>query len=216
MPRPTLDKIAPQKRERVLKQAARLFAERGFEGADLAELAKRAGVAKGSLYNYFHDKQDLFIYVCRDGLRRSRQAVYGQIDPAWDIYQQVEHIFRRGVAFAQEHPEYVALYLSVATAGMEPFAERLSLEVEKHTADYLKRLIERGIKQGQVRADLDPSLAAFLINSLYVVFLVSLVSRHFQIRMAEYLEVSGELNGEAIERHLEATIRLICQVLRPG
>ena len=97
MPKPTFDKISPEKRERFLVEAARLFAERGFSQTDMAELASRANVAKGSVYDYFDSKEDLYLYVCRDGLERSRRAVYGGIDPSWDLYRQITaHFQTRG------------------------------------------------------------------------------------------------------------------------
>ena len=106
---------------------------------DVAELACRAGVAKGSIYNYFESKEDLYLYVCRDGIERSRKAVYSDMDPDWDIYRQVDHMFRQGMQFVQAHPEYLILYANISSAGMERFSEQMSLEVEKFTADHLKR-----------------------------------------------------------------------------
>lgn len=215
-PKATFDKIAPEKKERLLREAARLFAERGLMQTDMAEVAARAGVAKGSLYNYFASKEDLYEHVCRDGLERSRQAVYGGLDRDWDIYLQVEHIFRRGLEFARSHPEYVALYLNLSSAGMDRFADKLSREVERFTADHLKGLIRRGMDQGIVRPDLDVNLAAFLINSLYIMFLASIASRHFTLRMKEYLEIKGRLTAASLGRHLDRTIEQIHTVLRPA
>lgn len=216
MPKETFKQLPLEKKERILKAAAGIFAERGFAGTDVAQIAARAGVAKGSLYNYFESKEDLYLHVCRDGIERSRDAVYREILPDWDIFRQIEHIFRRGVSFVLSHPEYIRLYLNVSSAGMERFADNLTLEVEKHTADYLKDLIRIGIGRGAVRQDLDVNLAAFLINSLYVVFVVSLISQHFQIRMKEYLDIEGELNERTIEGGLKAVLEMIRDVLRPA
>jgi hypothetical protein len=155
-------------------------------------------------------------YVCRDGLERSRQAVYGELDPEWDIYQQVEHIFRSGLKFALKQPQYIALYLNVASAGMSEFADRMSREVESFTAGHLKKLLRKGINEGKVRPDIDVNLAAFLINSLYIMFLASLASRHFQIRMKVYLEIKGRLTARNLEQHLSTTIEQIHTVLRPA
>lgn len=216
MPKETFNQLTPDKKERILKAAASVFAERGFAGTDVAQIAARAGVAKGSLYNYFDNKEDLYLFVCRDGIERSRQAVYGDIQPQWEIQRQIEHIFRQGVSFALSHPEYIRLYINVSSAGMERFADKLTMEVEKHTADYLKDLIREGVRRGAVRKDVDVNLAAFLVNSLYVMFMVSLISRHFQIRMKEYLEIEGELNATAIEGRLEAVMSMIRDVLTPS
>lgn len=216
MPKETFFKITPDKRERLLREAARLFAERGFNQTDVAELASRAGVAKGSIYNYFESKEDLYLYVCQDGIERSRKAVYGDMDLSWDIYRQVDHIFRQGMQFVQAHPEYLILYANISSAGMERFSERISLAVEKFTADHLKRILRRDVQRGLVRDDVDVKLAAFLINSLYIVFMTSLVSGHFKTRMREYLEIEGDLNGPAIEDHLRRTTAMIRNLLRPA
>lgn len=215
MPKETFNQISLEKRENILRTAARLFADQGFARTDVAQIAKRAGVAKGSIYNYFESKEDLYLCVCRDGIERSRQAVYSDIRPEWDLYRQIDHIFRRGVAFVLAHPQYARLYLNVASAGMEHFADQLSLEVEKYTSDHLKRIIADGMRRGIVRKDVDVSLAAFLINSLYIIFVLSLVSRHFQIRMKEYLGIREDLSDLTIERPLGQVVNLICDFLKP-
>lgn len=215
MPKDTFKQLPAEKRERIIVAAATLFAERGFSATDVAQIAKQAGVAKGSLYNYFESKEDLYFFVCRDGLERSRRAIYGGIEPGWDVYRQIEHIFRQGARFARVHPEYIQLYLAVSSAGMDRFARNLSLEVEKYTADHLKKLIGDSIHQGIVRPDIDVNLTAFLINSLYIMFVISLVSSHFRIRMKEYLAVQGELDDEAVADPLDRVIRLIQSFLRP-
>jgi len=218
MPKDTLFKISADKRERILREAALLFAERGFNQTDMAELAVRAGVSKGSLYTYFESKEDLYLYVCRDGMERSRQAVYGDMDPEWDIYRQVEHIFRRGARFVRSFPEYLILYVlyaNISSAGMERFSGLMSLEVEKYTAEYLKRLIRRDMQRGLVRKEVDINWAAFFINSLYIVFMTSLVSGHFMIRMREYLEISGEIDDEVIESQMRSVAAMFDRLLRP-
>ncbi len=215
MAKSTFEHLPEEKRERVLKEAARLFAERGFSGTDVTELARRAGVSKGSLYNYFESKEDLYLHVCKDGLARSRRAVYGGMDPEWDIYSQVEHIFRQGVYFALKHPEYIRLYLTASAPGKEHFSTEISVDVEKHTSDHLKAEIRRSQTQGSVRSDLDPKLGAFFINSLYIIVVASVVSKHFQNRLKEYFEIKGKLKGSALEENLSCIIREIHRFLRP-
>jgi len=215
MPKSTFSKISEEKQDRVLTEAARLFAERGFAQSDMAQIAARANVSKGSLYDYFESKEDLYISVCRDALRRSRAAVYGGINPEWDIYRQVDHIFCRGAVFCLAHPQYVQMYLQITSPGMEVFANELTREVEGYTADHLKSLIRHGIQKGIVRRDIDINLTAFLINTLYIIFLASLVSRHFEIRMKEYLEINGPVDEREANSQLEKIVSLIDGFLRP-
>jgi len=179
MAKSAFEQIPQEKRRRVLTEAAQLFAERGFSATDVAELASRAGVSKGSLYNYFESKEDLYLHVCKDGLAQSRRAVYGGMDPEWDIYKKI------------------------------------SLDVEKYTADHLKDQIHRGQAQGIVRRDLDPKLGAFFINSLYIIVVASVVSKHFQNRLKEYFEIKESLKGRPLEENLSGMIREIHRFLRP-
>lgn len=215
VPKETFFKIADDKRERLLHEAAALFAECGFNKADVAELAARAGVSKGSIYNYFESKEDLYLYVCRDGMQRSRQAIYGELDSDWDIYQQISYIFNQGARFVSNHPEYLILYVNIASAGMERFSNQMSLEVEKYTADHFKRLILRDMEKGLVRRDVDVDVTAFTVNSMYIIFMTSLVSNHFKIRLKEYLEIEGELTGPVIETIIQRTTGMINNLLKP-
>jgi len=215
MPKETFYKIAEDKRERFLREAATLFAERGFNQTDLAELARRAGVAKGSIYNYFENKEDLYLHVCRDGIQRSRQAIYADLDPEWDVYRQIEHIFRQGARFVLRHPEYLILYTNISSAGMERFSDQMSLEVEKFTADHLKDLIRRDIQKGLIRDDVDINLTAFWVNSLYIILMTSLVSNHFKVRLKEYLAIQSDLTDPAIDTLIRRTTGMIHGLLKP-
>jgi len=216
VPKTTFDRIRPEKRERVIREAAVLFADRGFSGTDIAEVASRAGVAKGSIYNYFESKDDLYICVCRDGLERHRGAVHGTIDDTWDLYEQIRHIFHAGVAFLEEKPEFMTIYLNIASPGMARFANELSLDVERYTAENLKGTIRRDQKKGLVRKDLDVEVAALLVNSMYIILLASLVSQHHRIRFKEYLDLDEIPDPSSIGRHVDRFIEIVCTVFRPG
>ena len=63
MPRPTWDHLEESRRERVLRAAMVEFGRRGYSGASLNVIAREAGVAKGSLFQYFDDKLEFFAYV---------------------------------------------------------------------------------------------------------------------------------------------------------
>lgn len=215
MPRATFSTLSEEKQGRILRVAANLFAERGFHRTDMEEIAKRAGVAKGSLYNYFHSKDELFLYICRDGIERFRRAVWGDIPRDWNIYQQVEQIFRRQVPLILDHPQNFQIYLNLSSSGMKRFANRYSREGEEFAAKRLKALLKKGIAQGIVRNDLDVPLAAFLINSLSIMFMASLIPGHFQIRFKEYMGMKGDLSRRTAEDYLERMIKFIHQLLRP-
>src|ERR1700743_3724791 len=63
MPKPTWRNLPEERRERVLRAAMAEFGAQGYSGGSLNVIAREAGVAKGSLFQYFDDKFDFFAYV---------------------------------------------------------------------------------------------------------------------------------------------------------
>jgi AcrR family transcriptional regulator len=215
MPKATFNCLPGEKKERVLTAATDLFAGRGFHRTEMDEIARRAGISKGSLYNYFKSKDDLFLYICNRGIHGFRESVWRTIPSDWDIYRQVEELFRREVPLILEHPQNFQIYLNLASSGMKRFADRYTRKGEEFGARRLKALLREGIAQRIVRPDLDIRFTAFLIHSLSLIFMASLVSQHFQIRFREYLEIKGELNTKMIDKNLQEMVRFIHELLRP-
>lgn len=216
MPKATFKGLPREKKERVLTAATDLFAQRGFHRTEMDEIARRAGISKGSLYNYFKSKEDLFLHICNLGIHGFRQSVWREISSDLDIYRQVEELFRREVPLILEHPQNFQIYLNLASSGMKRFADCYTRKGEEFGAQRLKALLRQGIARGIVRPDLDVRYTAFLIHSLSLIFMASLVSQHFQIPFKEYLEIEGELTRKKVEENLQRIVRYIHQLLRPS
>ena len=69
----------PAKHRQIVEGARAVFLERGFEGASMGEIARVAGVSKGTLYVYFQNKEELFCAIM-DAERRAHQAVLRTLD----------------------------------------------------------------------------------------------------------------------------------------
>src|SRR5215510_9890643 len=90
-----------EKREAILRAATDVFAERGFFNAQVADVARAAGVAAGTVYLYFRSKDDLLVSIfertMRDALADGRAAVSGVGDPAERLRQFARvHLGRLG------------------------------------------------------------------------------------------------------------------------
>jgi AcrR family transcriptional regulator len=186
MPKDTFIQLPQDKQVRVLGAATQIFASAGFDRADVARIAQAAGVAKGSIYNYFETKDDLYLYVCQVGLKAFRDQVYGTMEPGGDIFLMVAHMFQAGARFAKENPDTVRLYLNLSSAGMDRFAEAIAPEMESFFADRFKALLGESARRGLIRPGIDVSMTAFLINNLFMTLVVAPVSRHHRIRLRAY------------------------------
>jgi AcrR family transcriptional regulator len=88
-----------EKHERILRAAAELFAERGFEGVTTQEISERADVAAGTLFRYAASKSELFLMVHNEELRAAIEvgaiAAAGQTDPEKAVLALVEPVLAR-------------------------------------------------------------------------------------------------------------------------
>lgn len=157
----------PEERPRqILDAALEVFGERGLAGAKLDEIAKRAGVSKGTIYLYFPNKEELFREVVRAVVitpkdQHAEKIANSTDDPA----KQLEAFLRAHWDFVRS-PEYQTI-LKLVTGELHNFpdlAEFYGREVIKPANRLLADVIQRGIDRGIFRP-VDPILAARFMAS---------------------------------------------------
>lgn len=151
------------RREELTRIAARLFAERGYQGTSLADLAEALGVQKPSLYHHIAAKEDLLWEVAWEGanaFHAALDAVPAEVPAAERI-----RLALRG------HLAVVAAQLDIATVFVR---EWRYLEAERHEVFLAERrryearireLFREGVEAGELRTDLDVSTVALLFLS---------------------------------------------------
>src|SRR5947199_8257505 len=149
----------PQKRELILRAATDVFADRGFFNAQVADVARAAGIAAGTVYLYFRSKDDLLVSIfertMRDGLAEGRAAVDGIADPIERLRRLARlHLARLG------RDRNLAIVFQVELRQSTKFMERFSATLVR---DYLG-LIRSAFADGQVqrvfRNGVNPTIAA--------------------------------------------------------
>lgn len=147
-----------QKRHRITEAAIEVFAEKGFSQARVSDVARRAGVADGTIYLYFKSKDDLLLSVFEQKMDELRA---GLLDALKGCADPVEEIRR----FARYHFEQVRSHRAAA--------EVLQLELRmsrKFLNEYrpeklwaylgvFRDIVERGQAEGTFRADVDPFIS---------------------------------------------------------
>jgi TetR/AcrR family transcriptional regulator, cholesterol catabolism regulator len=151
------------RRQELSREAARLFAERGFHGTSMGDLAEALGVQKGSLYSLTGSKQELLFDTMREGAR----AFHAALDAVPEDAAAAERV---RVAL-RGHLRVVSEQLDVATVftrewryleggyGEEIVAERRRYEERWRT------LFREGVESGDLRTDLDSAAATLLVLS---------------------------------------------------
>jgi AcrR family transcriptional regulator len=151
------------RRSELTRQAARLFAERGFHGTSIGDLAEAMGVQKGSLYAHIASKQELLFETMREGA----EAFHGVLDGLPDDAPVIERLrlVLRG------HLRVVADQLDVATVFVREWryleGERRDeiLAERRRYEERIRALVREGREHGELRSDLDDATAALLLLS---------------------------------------------------
>jgi AcrR family transcriptional regulator len=120
------------KRRRMLDSAIEQFARRGYHGVTMPEVAIAAGVAAGTLYRYFDDKQDLVNEAFRDAKGRLRDAVFDglSVDPGREPRTVFLDLWTRVVRFAREDPQaFQFLEMQDHVAYLDPESRQVEVSV---------------------------------------------------------------------------------------
>ena len=151
------------RKEELSRQAARLFAEKGYHGTSIGDLADSMGVQKGSLYAHMEGKEDLLYETMRSGAA----AFHGSLDA---IPEQLPAVDKLRLAL-RGHLQIVAEQLEVATVFVQEWkyleGQRLEEVVSERRRyeERIRELFREGRDLGELRADLDVSAAALLFLS---------------------------------------------------
>jgi AcrR family transcriptional regulator len=151
------------RRTELTRAAARLFAEKGYHGTSVGDLAGALGVQKGSLYSHIDSKADLLWEVAREGAA----AFHAGLDGVAEDGPVVERIR----AALRAHLRVVAEQLDVATVFIREWryleGERRDTFVaeRRRYEERFRALFREGRERGELRTDLDDGAAALLALS---------------------------------------------------
>jgi TetR/AcrR family fatty acid metabolism transcriptional regulator len=154
--RPDRDRVAGDKRERILAAAERIFARHGFFAARVSEIAKEAGVADGTIYLYFKSKDDLLISLFESRMKQVNEQLRAAIADR---------------APAEQLRAFIRAYLQLV-ADEPAAAEVLTIELRQSSkfmkeydnpefADFL-RMLGGIIADGQARGDFDAAIPSHI------------------------------------------------------
>lgn len=155
-----------QARNRILDAARKLFLEKGFEAANLDDVAQRAGVAKGTIYRYFESKAELYVEVLVWNADAFVERMRQTLDPELSPQEQILETGRFYVRHYAEHPEYFRIFWAVENQRMigelpEPLLE-VVWDLWKRCLAIAVEIIDNGIKAGAFRP-CDPLETASLL-----------------------------------------------------
>jgi TetR/AcrR family transcriptional regulator, fatty acid metabolism regulator protein len=150
------------KHERILRAATKVFATRGFFGAQVADVAREADVAAGTVYLYFKGKDDLLIAIFErtmsEAIAEGRAALSGIGDPVARLREIARlHLERLG------RDRHLAVVFQVELRQSTKFMERFSATQLREYLGIIRDTIADGQAAGVIRSSINPTLAAKML-----------------------------------------------------
>ena len=188
MPKQTFFNLEETKRQKIVDVAIDEFAEHDYRSASISRIVETAGIAKGSFYQYFEDKRDLYLYLVQ--LAGEQKAAYFNRhelpDPNMGFFDYLHWAFSIRVHYEVVHPKLTRIAYNAFYNEVSMLDEVMEIG-KRQAAAFSQQLFARGIAQGDLAPDLDIELAAFIFDSV-VIRLGGYLMERLDIKPQELLE----------------------------
>ena len=160
--------LAEDKQETIIRAAIKEFSEHGYENANTNEIAAKAGISVGSLFTYFENKRQLFLAVINIGAKKIEDSLNSVIHPEDTTEEKFEKLLRMILKTSREEQDLVRLYRELSSIGNKDLISPLAPSLETYSARTYEKLLDDGLKLGEVRSDIHLRMAAFHLDNIFV------------------------------------------------
>jgi TetR/AcrR family fatty acid metabolism transcriptional regulator len=150
----------PEKRRAILHAAVKVFAEKGYQGCRIADVARQAGVAYGLVYHYFRSKEELLESVFAEQWTIFDRSIRAIVDGPGAASEQLASICRFAVDVLRTAPAAVRVLLLEVARTPDALRAGSTRETFETTIGLVAGVVRRGQQAGELRAGIDPVVAA--------------------------------------------------------
>ncbi|MFZ5642641.1 MAG: TetR/AcrR family transcriptional regulator [Bacillota bacterium] len=151
-----------EKYEVIIEAAIRIIADNGYHGSQVSKIAKEAGVAEGTIYLYFENKEDILISIFRNKLGEFISLAPQKIKDIENSYEQLAGLIYLHFYRLQNNPK-LAHVLQIELRQSDKSIRKGIAEVIREYYALIEGIVQNGIKKGYFRPDLDPKIARKVI-----------------------------------------------------
>lgn len=178
MPKDTFYNLADQKRKLIETAAISEFAKFGYDKASINRIVDRCDIAKGSFYQYFNDKKDLYLYLISVITDKKLKALAPVMlkKEQYDFFTLIRELFLEGLKFAAKNPEITLMGNWLFKNKEHPICNEVLGKGLQNAQDIYTGLLKKSVARGEIRDDIDLRFVSHIISSLSL----SAVEYYFQ------------------------------------
>ncbi|MEA4925808.1 MAG: TetR/AcrR family transcriptional regulator [Syntrophomonadaceae bacterium] len=193
MPKDTFYNLSEEKKKRILDAAVQEFSTRRFSDASLNQIVKAAKIPWGSFYQYFNDKEDIYLYIMGE-ISKDIHEIIGGFNPNASFFETIIQRAEGTLKIGKMRPEYTKIGALTVIDNSEFMLQILSAS----NAKYIE-IIERDKQRGLIKPEIDSEV---IIKMIYIfVFNEYLYSGFDETRYLKKVEGAVQILKQGIAVH---------------
>lgn len=168
LPKDTFYNLDQEKRERIINAAMDEFSENSYEVSSINQIVKHSNIAKGSFYQYFENKEDVYKYIIEICGEIKNEYIKRVLNRAeyMNFYDKLHEVFRAMVTFSDDNPKVADIINRLYRIDDIEFRNEIEESSKINSLDLIEELVEEGQNNNEIKRSMDPKfLASFLYNA---------------------------------------------------
>ena len=172
MPKDTFFNLSESKKQRIFDAAVDEFSQRRFTEASINQIVKNSGISRGSFYQYFKNKEDLYLFVLKQIGKAKLDTIsrIGELNSDADFFEGFMYMFRSVMEWRRTKPRYYKIGMLMETDDSHFITELRKTLPEGF--DMIRDIIRRDMELGRIRPDIDPVLVVEILYTLNMYILL--------------------------------------------
>ncbi|SFA87394.1 MULTISPECIES: TetR/AcrR family transcriptional regulator [unclassified Bacillus (in: firmicutes)] len=165
------DEYKEKKKREILDSALACFAKKGFQAATIDDIVAHSGISKGSIYNYFKSKDEIYLSLMVDNTTETNQRLLEEISKYSTAVEKIRYLFGTYLdfePFAEKNKANVLVHyeFKLHSSRSEELLAYLKKRRQQYFIDLVADIIEDGQSKGDVKKELNARLYAEMFWSI--------------------------------------------------
>ena len=165
MPTNTFFNLTKEKKERVINAALDEFADKGYTNASITNIVNMAEIAKGSFYQYFEGKEDLYKYILKKAVDKEFKYIEKELESfeGEDFFDYWRRLNIAGIKYTQENKKLAKIAADIANEKNKKIYQSIIEKYKDFDEKVFERLLKDAVENGEVRKDINIEYTAHLL-----------------------------------------------------
>src|SRR5579875_851321 len=183
--------MVTDRRKMIVEAAGKSFSMFGYKATTMDQVAKLAGVGKGTIYTFFKNKEELFEEIVSSLVKEMKAEAEAVIQPDLPFAEYVHRALYRLLEFRSDHQLMIKLIQEEKEMGTLAVSEMLQ-HIESEIIAYLKEKMKAAIAKGAIPA-FDPEITSFLLFKMYIALVFDWEKNHEPLSSERIAEIMKAL-----------------------